>query len=64
MPAAANHAGRTREARKFLTAPVTPKEKESVITKARRLKLPEAELIRRAVFAYDPSPHPCKRCGF
>jgi len=62
MPAAANHAGRTREGRKFLTAPVTPKEKEAVITKAARLKISEAELIRRAVMTYDPN-RPCRRCG-
>lgn len=54
MPAPANHAGRTREDRKFLTAPVTKDEKRRAVDKARRLKISVSDLVRLAVEAYEP----------
>lgn len=62
MPAAANHAGRTREDRKIMAAPVTEKEKERAEAKAARLGISLAELIRRAVDAYQATPWACA-CG-
>src|SRR5262252_3907440 len=47
-------AGRTRTARKFLSAPFTGEERDRAHAKAKRLGITTAELLRRAVIEWEP----------